>query len=88
MKPEEKTHRLRFIDSFNFIESLLDSFSESLKSSSHIFEILKQGLKTKGYNDETIRMRLRKGVFPYECIKDDSRLMERKLPKKNIFMVN
>ena len=51
----------------------------------HNFEILKRELKTKGYDDETIQMCLRKGVFLYEYISDDSRLMESKLHTKDHF---
>ena len=83
LKPNPKRkHRLRFIDSLNFIGSSLDSLSESLKISNHKIEILNIYLKTKENNDETLQMCLEKGVFSYEYMSDDSRLMEGKLPAK------
>ena len=45
-------------------------------------------MKRNGYSDETIEMCLRKGVFPYEYISSDSRLMESELPTKNHFYSN
>ena len=76
LKPKnpKRKHRLRFIDSLNFIGSSLDSLSESLKISNHKIEILNIYLKTKENNDETLQMCLEKGVFSYEYMSDDSRL--------------
>ena len=53
-----------------------------MKSSNHKFEKLKKELKAKWYNDETIQMYLRWGVFPYEYISDDNWLMMSKLSAK------
>lgn len=50
-KEDGRTCRLRFIVSFNFIGSSLDSLSESLKKSNLNFDVIKNELIRSGFQN-------------------------------------
>ena len=70
---------LRFIDSFQFLLSSLDSLVSSNKPEN--FEIMKQ-FET---DDERRALVLRKGVYPYEYMDSFQRFNETSLPPKEAF---
>ena len=70
---------LRFIDSFQFLLSSLDSLVASNKPED--FEIVKQFEE----DDERRALVLRKGVYPYEYMDSFERLNETSLPPKEAF---
>ena len=70
---------LRFIDSFQFLLSSLDSLVASNKPED--FEIMKQFEE----DDERRALILRKGVYPYEYMVTFERFNEASLPPKEVF---
>ena len=70
---------LRFIDSFQFLLSSLDSLVASNKPED--FEIMKQFEE----DDERRALILRKGVYPYEYMDSFEKLNESSLPPKEVF---
>ena len=69
---------LRFIDSFRFMASSLDTLSKNLS---------KQQCKNIGskYSGKKLDLLLRKGVYPYDYVSSLERLDETKLPPKEAF---
>lgn len=80
---------IRFIDTFQFINSSLDKFIDTNKSKTS-GEKTKQELKdtfritfnmlSRRYSDEQIYMLLNKGIYPYEYVKNCSVFEEEELP--------
>ena len=72
------TRDIRFIDSFKFMATSLDSLVSNLPKDS--FENL-----TNNYEGEKLQLLLRKGVFPYDWFDSFSRLSSTGLPPKEMF---
>ena len=76
---KEKKIQLRFIDSFKFMASSLDSLTNSL---------VKGGQKLTGFEDyskDQYALLVRKGVHPYEYMTSWDRFAETQLPCKQAF---
>jgi len=74
--------KVRFLDSFAFLSSSLDTLTDTLVQSNHNFNILKQWQS----NPRLIQLLLRKGIYPYEFVKSIDQLKaQTSLPKKNDF---
>ena len=68
--------KLRFIDSFQFLNSSLENLVENLASdSAHAFQCFK-----KEFFHQHSELLLRKGIYPYEYINSESRFEEIELP--------
>ena len=76
---------LRFIDSYNFINTSLQNMINGLRTSNHNFEIFKSGMRYFDYQQELIDKCIQKGVFPYEYIDSIEKLNEKTLPSKDDF---
>ena len=77
-KEVEVNRELRFIDSFRFMPSSLDTLSKNLS---------KHQCKNIGskYSGKKLDLLLRKGVYPYDYVSSLERLDETKLPPKEAF---
>ena len=76
---KDKLIELRFIDSFKFISSSLDSLTKNLVSS---------GKKLFGFEDYSelqYNLLTRKGVYPYEYMSSWDRFEETQLPPTEAF---
>ena len=73
-----KCHKIRFIDSFKFMSTSLDSLVNNLPEEA--FTNLK-----KYYTDDKLSLVKRKGVYPYEYMNSLERFKENKLPSKESF---
>ena len=71
-------HKIRFIDSFKFMSTSLDSLVNNLPDDA--FNNLK-----KYYKEEKLSLVRRKGVYPYEYMDSLERFKENKLPPKEVF---
>ena len=71
-------HKIRFIDSFNFMSTSLDSLVNNLPDDA--FNNLE-----RCYKGEKLSLVMRKGVYPYEYMDSLERLDETKLPPKEAF---
>ena len=71
-------YKIRFIDSFKFMSTSLDSLVNNLPEEA--FTNLK-----KYYTDDKLSLVKRKGVYPYEYMNSLERLEENKLPPKESF---
>ena len=77
---------LRFLDSYQFFSSSLECLTENLKSNG--------GLKyfdhfSSEFEDKIIAtLLLRKNVFPYDYMNDESKFLETSLPPKEAFYSN
>ena len=74
-----KELELRFIDSFKFMSSSLDSLVNNLARGNHKFWGFKK------YNDKQRELLIRKGIYPYEYMNSWDRFNEDKLPMKEKF---
>ena len=70
-KELNKTIKLRFIDSFKFMASSLDSLVNNL---------VKEGKKLFGLESENYDLLIRKGVYPYEYMDSWDKFNETSLP--------
>ena len=70
---------LRFIDSFKFMSSRLDSLSGNLAKGGHKFRGFER------YTEEQRELLIKKGIYPYEYMDNWDRFSENKLPDKNKF---
>ena len=77
-----KLIELRFIDSFKFMSSSLDSLTKNLVSGS------KKLFGFEDYSDLQYDLLTRKGVYPYEYINSWDRFEETQLPPINAFYSN
>ena len=78
-KTKEKKIQLRFIDSFKFIASSIDSLTNYL---------VKGGKKLTGFKDyskDQYALLVRKWVYPYEYLTSWDKFMETQLPPKEAF---
>ena len=79
---KDKTIELRFIDSFKFMVSSLDSLTNNL---------VKGGQKLIGfehYSEEQYELFVRKGIYPYEYMSSWDKFAESQLPPKKAFYSN
>ena len=75
-KTKEKKIQLRFIDSFRFMASSLDSLTSNL---------VKGGQKLtgfEGYSKDQYALLVRKGAYPYEYMTSWDKFTETQLPPK------
>jgi hypothetical protein len=85
----ENLGTIKFLDSYNFMSSSLATLAENLanigqeefKVTREIFESVYPNIIT----DETFKLLLRKGVYPYEWVTDFSKFNETNLPEKSKF---
>ena len=81
---EEKSKEieLRFIDSFKFMSSSLDSLVNNLAKGCHKFWGFEE------YNDKQHDLLIRKGIYPYEYMNSWGRFKDSELPSKDKFYNN
>ena len=70
---------LRFIDSFKFISSSLDSLVNNLDRGGHEF------FGFNGYSEHQCQLLVRKGIYPYEYMDSCDRFDETSLPPVTSF---
>ena len=80
-----KHKHMRFLDSFQFLTASLDQLVKNLvpKDVTEMpqrFPHLFSHFRKKGYNDQTIAMLCRKGVYPYDHVSNHEVLLETELP--------
>ena len=77
----EKTKKieLRFIDSFKFMSSSLDSLVNNLAGGGSEFFGFKE------YNKNQYKLLIKKGIYPYEHMTDWDKFKETKLPPREAF---
>ena len=86
---KDKTIELRFIDSFKFMASSLDSLMNNLVKG--LRPASGGGRKLIGledYSEEQYKLLLRKGAYPYEYMSSWDKFTETKLPPKEAFYSN
>ena len=78
---EEKSKEieLRFIDSFKFMSSSLDSLVNNLARGNNEF------FGFEDYNESQYKLLIRKGIYPYEYMDDWDKFKETALPPKEAF---
>ena len=74
-----KEIELRFIDSFKFISSSLDSLVNNLAKGGHKFWGFEE------FTDKQRELLIRKGIYPYEYMNSWDRFNEGRLPRKEQF---
>ena len=74
-----KEMELRFIDSFKFMSSSLDSLVNNLAKGGYNFTGFED------YNSEQRELLIRKGVYPYEYMNSWDKFEETRLPRKDKF---
>ena len=77
---KEKKIELRFIDSFKFMSSSLDSLTTNL---------VRGGKKLFGFEEYTpaqYELLVKKGIYPYKYMSEWERFKETKLPPKEAFI--
>ena len=87
-KVKEKKIQLRFIDSFRFMVSSLDSLTNNLVK---VVKIVKVGRKLTGfkdYSEEQYELLIRKRVYPYEYMTSWDKFKETQLPLKESFYIS
>ena len=78
-KPVTKKIELRFIDSFRFMASSLDSLAKNLTDDQC------KNLRWLYKEDDVFKLMRRKGVYPYEYMDSWERFEETRLPPKEAF---
>ena len=74
-----KEIELRFIDSFKFMSSSIDSLVNNLaRGNSKFFGF-------EGYNESQYKLLIRKGIYPYEYMDDWDKFKETVIPPKEAF---
>ena len=74
-----KEIELRFIDSFKFVSSSLDSLINNLaRGDSEFFGF-------EGYSENQYKLLIKKGIYPYEYMTDWDKFKETKLPPREAF---
>ena len=79
---KDKKIKLRFLDSFKFVSSRLDSLTSNL---------VRGGIKLFGfddYNESQYNLLTRKGIYPYEYMLSWDRFEETQLPPIEAFYSN
>ena len=79
---KSKEIELRFIDSFKFMSSSLDSLIKNLAKGNHKL------WGFEDYTDEQRKLLISKGIYPYEYMNSWDRFNETKLPSKGSFYSN
>ena len=81
---EEKSKEieLRFIDSFKFMSSSLDSLVNNLAKGNHKFWGFEE------YNDKQRELLIRKGIYPYEYMDSWDQFNDSKMSSKDKFYSN
>ena len=75
----EKEIELRFIDSFKFMSSSLDSLTTNLvRGGQHLFRLEK-------YTSKQYELLVKKGIYPYEYMSSWDKFKETKVPPKEPF---
>ena len=74
-----KEIELRFIDSFKFLSSSLDSLVNNLARGGEQFFGFDE------YNENQYKLLIKKGIYPYEYMNDWDKFKETKLPPKEAF---
>ncbi|MES9880480.1 MAG: endonuclease domain-containing protein, partial [Sedimenticola sp.] len=75
--------KLRFLDSFSFLSSSLESLTENLKMNGGLSNFK---YFASEFEDENVaRLLLRKNVYPYTYMNDESKFEEIRLPPKEAF---
>ena len=77
-KEFEVKRELRFVDSFRFMSSSLDTLITNLDK-------IKCGNISRFYTGRKLELLQRKGIYPYEYLNSVERLSGRQLPPKEIF---
>ena len=77
-----KEIELRFIDSFKFMSSSLDSLVNNLAKGDHRFWGFEE------FSDKQRELLIRKGIYPYEYMDSWDRFNETSLPSKEAFYSN
>ena len=76
---KSKEIELRFIDSFKFMSSSLDSLVNNLaRGGSKFFEF-------EEYSENQYKLLIKKGIYPYEYMTDWDKFKEMKLPPREAF---
>ena len=76
---KSKEIKLRFIDSFKFMSSSLDSLVNNLARGGGKFFGFKE------YSENQYKLLIRKGIYPYEYMTDWDKFKETKLPPREAF---
>ena len=79
---KSKEIELRFIDSFKFMSSSLDSPVNNLAKGDHKFSGFEE------YSDKQRELLIRKGIYPYEYMSSWDKFNEGRLPSKDKFYSN
>ena len=74
-----KEIKLRFIDSFKFMSSRLDSLVNNLACGGEQFFGFEE------YNENQYKLLIKKGIYPYQYMNDWDKFKETKLPPKEAF---
>ena len=74
-----KEIELRFINSFKFMSSILDSLANNLACGNNKF------FGFEDYNESQYKLLIRKGIYPYEYMDDWDKFRETILPPKEAF---
>lgn len=74
--------QLRFIDSFQFLSTSLDTLVLNLKSCG---ELNFQQFNNHFKSSDQRKFLMRKGVYPYSFIRDSSKFLVDQLPPKSVF---
>ena len=77
---KSKEIELRFIDSFKFMSSSLDSLVNNLVKGDHKFWGFEE------YSDKQRELLIRKGIYPYEYMSSWDKFNESILPSKESFI--
>jgi hypothetical protein len=81
-------YEIRFIDTFAFMASSIDSLSENLRNNSNDITELRSSFRyTSEYfkDDEQFLLMIKKGIYPYDYISDFNKLYASYLPDINEF---
>ena len=76
---KSKEIELRFIESFKFMSSSLDSLINNLAKGGNEF------FGFEGYSDNQYKLLIKKGIYPYEYMTDWDKFKETKLPPREAF---
>ena len=79
-KKVEEKHEIRFLDSFKFMASSLDSLAGNLSKSD-----LSKFIQTKKEFGEKYELLTKKGIYPYDYMNGFEKFSEEKLPPKKDF---
>ena len=80
-------YEIRFLDTFAFMASSLESLATNLRSSDDINELRKifKNTSNEFKNDEQFLLMIQKGIYPYDYIENFNKLYENYLPDINSF---